>query len=76
MPSNKHNSITAKATDLISSLFDVTLARKVPFWHTALYNAFFMDLPVSYFVSHSSLPTVKRKAKSVNLVVACNGFPS
>ena len=36
-----------------------------------MYNAFFMDLLVSSFVSHSSLLT----AKSVDLVVACDGFP-
>ena len=37
-----------------------------------MYNAFFMDLPVSSFVSHSSLLT----AKSVNLAIAHDGFPS
>ena len=31
MPSDKRNSITAKATGLIFSLFDVALARQVPF---------------------------------------------
>ena len=31
MPSNKRNSITAKATDLIFSLFNVASAREVPF---------------------------------------------
>ena len=31
MPSDKHNSITAKAIDLISSLINVTLSRDVPF---------------------------------------------
>jgi len=31
MPSDKHNSITAKATGLIFSLFDVTSSREVPF---------------------------------------------
>ena len=31
MPSDKCNSITAKATDLIFSLFDITLALEVPF---------------------------------------------
>ena len=31
MPSDKHNSITAIATALISSLFNVTLSRNVPF---------------------------------------------
>ena len=35
-------------------------------------NAFFRDLPVSSFVFHSSLLTVK----SVNLVVARDGFLS
>ena len=37
-----------------------------------MYNAFFMDLPVSSFVCHSSLLT----AKGIDLVVACDGFPS
>ena len=37
-----------------------------------MYNAFFMDLPVSSFVSHSSLLT----EKGVDLVRACDGFPS
>ena len=31
MPSDKHNSITAKATGFIFSLFDITSAREVPF---------------------------------------------
>ena len=39
-------------------------------YHSA-YNAFFMDLPVSSFVSHSSLLT----AKSFDLAVVCDGFP-
>jgi len=38
--------------------------------HTAIYNAFFMDLLVSSFVFHSYLLTVK----GVDLAVACNGF--
>ena len=37
-----------------------------------MYNAFFMDLPISSFVSHSSLLT----AKGVDLAVARDGFPS
>ena len=37
-----------------------------------MYNAFFMDLPASSFVSHPSLLT----AKSVDLAVARDGFPS
>ena len=73
MPSDKRNSITAKATGLIFSLFDVASSQQVPFgiYHST-YNAFFMDLPVSSFVSHSSLLT----AKSVNFVIARDGFPS
>ena len=31
MPSDKHNLVTAKATGLIFSLFDVASAREVPF---------------------------------------------
>ena len=31
MPSDKHNSITAKATGVMFSLFDVALDRQVPF---------------------------------------------
>ena len=73
MPSDKHNSITAKATGLIFSLFDVALAQEVPLAYCSTYNAFFMDLPVSSFASsYSSLLT----AKSVDLVVANDGFPS
>ena len=36
-----------------------------------MYNAFFMDLPVSSFVCYSSLLT----AKGIDLVVACDDFP-
>ena len=39
-----------------------------------MYNAFFMDLPVSSFVSYSSLLSLLT-AKSVDLVVAHDGFP-
>ena len=31
MPSDKHNSVTAKATTLIFSLFDVASTQEVPF---------------------------------------------
>ena len=37
--------------------------------YRSTYNAFFMDLPVSSFVSHTSLLTVK----SVDLAVARDG---
>ena len=32
MPSDKWNSITAKAMDLICALFDIVLYQNVPFW--------------------------------------------
>ena len=67
MSSDKRNMITDKATGLIFSLFNVASAREA---YCSTYNAFFMDLPVSSFVSsfvsHSSLPTVK----SVDLAIA------
>ena len=66
MPSDKRNLIMAKAMDLTFSLFDVASAEHMPFGIPQTYNAFFMDLPVSSFVSHSSLLT----AKGVNLVTA------
>ena len=65
MPSDKCNVITAKVTSLIFSLFDITSAQ----WHTTvdtMHSQFLMDLPVSSFVSHSSLLT----AISINLAVA------
>ena len=40
--------------------------------YRSTYNAFFMDLPASSFVSHSSL----LNAKGVDLRVARDGFPS
>ena len=72
MLSDKHNSIMAKATGLIVSLFDVASIGHVSLAYRSMYNAFFMDLPVSSFVSHSSLLTVK----GINLVVAHDGFTS
>ena len=72
MPSDKHNSITAKATGLIFSLFDVALARLVPFGMLQYVQCILHGLTSVLLVSHSSLLT----AKSVNLVVARAGFPS
>ena len=67
MPLDKRNSIMAEALGLIFSLFDVALARQVTF-----SIPHYMDLPVFSFVSHSSLLT----AKTVDLAVAHDGFPS
>ena len=72
MPSDKRYSIMAQAMGLIFSLFDVASAQEVYLLaYHSMYSAFFVDLPVSSFVSHSSLLT----AKSVNLAVARDGFP-
>ena len=74
MPSDKGNSISAKATGLIFSLFDVASAREVPFGILQYVQCILhgLTVPVSSFVFHSSLLT----AKSVNLAVARDGFPS
>ena len=72
MPSDKCNSIMAKATGLIFSLFDVALAREVPFSIPQYVQCILHGLTSVLFVSHSSLPP----AKSVNLVIAHDGFPS
>ena len=75
MPSDKHNLITAEATGLIFFHCSMSL-RPERYMYLLAYrstcNAFFMDLPVSSFVSYSSLLT----AKGFELVVACDGFPS
>ena len=72
MPSDKRNSITAKAMSLIFSLFNVALDQEVPFGipvHTVHSSWTYMyQCPP---VSHSSLLTVK----SVDLAVPCDGFP-
>ena len=60
----------AKDMDSIFSLFDVASVLEVPLEYCSMYNAFFVDLPVSSFVFHSFLLTVK----SLNLVVAHDGL--
>ena len=62
MPSDKCNVITAKAMGLIFSLFNIA---SVPFGIPQYVQCILMDLPVSSFVSHSSLLT----AKHVDLVI-------
>ena len=69
MPSDKHNSITAKATGLIFSLFDVALAREVPF---GIIQCILHGL-ISVLLC---VPFILLTAKSVNLAIACDGFPS
>ena len=57
----------AKGTDLIFFTVQRCFSPRRTFWHTAV---FFMDLPVSPFVLHTSVLT----EKSVNLVLARDGF--
>ena len=73
MLSDKHNLITAKAMGLIFFTVPTSLQpERCLLAYRSTYNAFFMDLPVSSFVCHSSLLI----AKDVNLAVAHDGFPS
>ena len=72
MPSDKHNSITAKAIGLIYHCLTLLQPDTCHLACHSMYNAFFMDLPVSSFVSNSSLLT----AKGVDLAVARDGLPS
>ena len=73
MPSDKHNSITAKAKDLVFLHCSMSLRpERCLLAYRSTYNAFFMDLPVSSCVSHSSLLT----RKTVDFAVAHDGFPS
>jgi len=66
MPSDQCNSITAKATFLNFSLFDIVSAREEPFGIPQYVQCI---LQVSSFVFHSSLLTVK----CINLVVVHDG---
>ena len=71
MPSDKRNSITAKAMGLTVHCLTLLRPGRCLLAYRSTYNAFFMDLPVSSFVSHSSLLT----EKGVDLAVARDGFP-
>ena len=69
---NKLNLITAEAMGLIFFHYSTSLRpKRYLLVYRSMCNAFFMDLPVSSFVSHSFLLT----AKGVEVVVACDGFP-
>ena len=72
MPSDKHDLISTKATDLIFYSLTLLWPNRCLLTYRSTYNAFFMDLPASSFVSHSSLLLT---AKGVDLVVANDGFP-
>ena len=66
MPSNKHNSIVAKATGLIFSLFDIASARQVLLAYCSMYNAFFMDLPASVLLCVSFIFADSEKCRFVD----------
>jgi len=72
MPSNQHNSTMAKATGLIFSPFDITLAQEVPFGIPQYTQGILNGLTsVLLCVPHSSLLT----AKSVDFVVGTWWLP-
>ena len=72
MPSDKRNSITAKATGLIFSLFGVASALEVPFGIPQYVQCILYELTSVLLCAQSSLLT----AKSVDLAVAHDDFPS
>ena len=72
MPSDKCDVLTAKVTGLIFHCLISLWPDMCLLAYRSMYNALFMDLPVSSFVSHSSLLT----ANSVELAIARDGFPS
>ena len=72
MPSDKCNLITTKTTSLFFHCSTSLRPDRCLLAYHSTCSAFFMDLPVSSFVSHSSLLT----AKNVDLAVAHDGFLS
>ena len=69
MSSDKRNLTTVKVTGLIFSLFTSLQLDTCLLAYHSMHNAFFVNLPVSPFMCHSSL-------QSVDLTVArdgCNG---
>ena len=72
MPSDKCNSIMAKATGLIFSLFDVASAREVPFGIPQYIQCILHGITSVLLCVTFILLT----AKSVELVLTRDGFPS
>ena len=70
MPSDKHNLITAKVTDLIFSLFNVASSQDVPFGTPVPQYIQCILQRLTSILLCASLLTVK----SVNLVVARDGI--
>jgi len=68
--SDKRNLTIAEATGLIFLLNNVASAWEVHFANCCTYNAFYMDLPLPSFVSHSSLLIAKIVDFVVGMVMA------
>ena len=72
MSSDKCNLITAKATGLTFSLFDVASAREVPFGIPQYVQCILHGLTSVLLC----VPFIFADSKSVDLAVARDGFPS
>ena len=72
MPSDKRNSITAKATGLIFSLFNVSSARQVPFCIPQYVQCILHGLTSVLLC----VPFILLTGKGVDLARARDGFPS
>jgi len=70
MPSDQCNSIMARATGLIFSLFDVTSAREVPFDILQYVQCILQGLTSVLLC----IPSIFAHSESINLVIAGNGF--
>jgi len=70
MPSAKHNSTMEGATDLISSLLDVSLSQDVLFANRRSYIASIMVLSLSSFV-----PVLFTDSTRCQFAIAQIGFP-
>ena len=71
MPSDKCNSITAKATGLIFSLFDVALARQVPFGIPQYVQCILHGLTSVLLC----VPFIFADSEKCQLAIARDGFP-
>ena len=72
MPSDKRNSIMAKATGLIFSLFDVALAREVPFGIPQYVQCILHGLTSVLLC----VPFIFADSEKCQLMVARDGLPS
>ena len=57
IPSDKHNLIMAKTTEMIFSLLDGAQPDRFLLAYHSMHNALIIDLPLSSYVAHLSLTT-------------------